>query len=363
MPRSPRRSLLAFLLLAMLALAAGCAASEPSAAITPTVAPPSPTATTVAIVAEPAAPATAVTPTPTDEPEPATPEPTMTTVPPTATPTEEPQDLGLSAGAQRLAVALGPITSDITLHFERVTTADGDPAWSGRSSDGAILAEIIGPDDGAVTVSVAVLLPEGDAQAKQVAQEALYRAIAAAMPERSWAIDWLDERIEYALAGTPFSALHDGHYVQVVRLLSPQPCIHLAVTLSPETLSMPNWDRLGSPPIATVDAWDRLPIMPAPVRGQHLPSDVLDLYEYRVEATAQAALAFYEQEMPAAGWELVDQAVVGDPAHPEQDQMLLVYRRGDEGAIVTIDWLATMEQALVALIYAEDAADLPEIAG
>lgn len=365
MPHSPRRSLLlALLLLAIVALAAGCAGTESPAAITPTIASPSPTAAamTLAAAEAPAIPtAAAVTPTvATDQ---ATLEPTETPEMPTSTPSPAAQDLGLSVGTQRLAVALGPIATDITLHFERTTMADGIPAWIGVSPAGNVLVEIIGPEDSPVTASVAVLLPEGDGQAQQMAREALYQTIGAAMPERAWAIAWLNERVDDALAGTPFSITHGDYYVQIVRLGSPEPCIHLAVTLTPRTLTLPNWDRLETPGLRTVDAWERLPIMPAPVRGQHLPTDELDMYEYTVEASAREVEAFYIEEMPAAGWELVDHAVVGDPAYPEQDQIILLFRRGKEGAIITLDGLAAMQKTLVTLGYAENAADLPAIAG
>ncbi len=317
---------------------------------TPTVATP----TAVAATATPQAVA------PTEEP---TPDPTVASVP-----TEEPPviegDLGLGAGAAQLVAALGAAEPCSALHFTETTLADGTPAWVGLSPDGHMIAEIIGPEQSPVTASLAVLLPEGDDAAREAARAGLYQLIGAAMPERAWATAWLDERIEDALDGTPYSATHGEHYVQVVRLASPQPCITIAVTLAPQTLSMPTWEHLGEASAARVDTgWDWLPMMADPLRGQHLPTDRLDLYEYTVAAGPDQVTAFYEVEMPALGWELVDRAVVEDPTNPGQQQIVLVYRRGAEGALVTIECYAALQETLVTLGYAVDAADLPTIVG
>lgn len=279
------------------------------------------------------------------------------------TPAPVEANLGLQAGAARLVAALVAAEPGSALRFQRGTTADGRPAMVGATPDGLIQVEIIGPEDSSVTASVAALLPVGDAAAEGAARAALFQLIGAAMPQRAWAVAWLEARIEDALAGIPFSTTYEDHYAQVVRLGSPQPLIHLAVTLAPQTLTLPSWGQIDAPPAATVDPWHRLPIMAAPLRGQLLHSGALELYEYSVDATVEAVEAFYAQEMAAQGWEVVERAIVGDPNNPAQQQVVLVYRRGVEGAIVMIERLAALQETLVNLAYAENAANLPAIAG
>lgn len=382
MPSKPRSiALIACLLLAVALLAAACEVPvAPPEALPDGAAPtqaylPSPTAATDQDAASsateaPPTPAPPVEDTPVEE---APAEAASPTEEPTVAPTPAPQatetpvvlgDLGLGAGAAQLAAALGAAAPCNALQFALTTLTDGTPALVGISPDGGLIVEIVGPEDSPITASLAMLLPEGDVAAREVARAALYQLIGAAMPDRAWATAWLDERIEDALDGTPYSTTYEEHYVQVVRLFSPRPSIAIAVTLSPRTLAMPTWEHLDGASAATVEAgWDLLPIMPDPLRGQRLPTDRMDLYEYTVAATLEAVEAYYEGEMPALGWELADRAVVADPGSPGQQQIVLVYRRGAEGALVTIDRYAALDQTLVTLGYAADAADLPAIAG
>jgi hypothetical protein len=365
--KHPRIVLLATLLIAIAILAMGCevptvapapVAEAPTVMLSPTTAAPeSAEAEAPTVAPQTVAPPVAADPTPTPTPE----------AEPTPAPTETPVvlgDLGLSAGAAQLAAALGVAEPGSLLRFESATLAGGRPALVGASPDGHMIVEIIGPAESPVTASFAMLLPEGDAAARETARAGLYQLIGVAMPEREWALAWLDERIEDALAGTPYSVTHGDYYAQVVRLTSPQPYISIAVTLAPQTLALPTWGHLGAAAPATVDTgWERLPIMPDPLRGQHMPTDRFELYEYTVNAAIEAVEGFYEREMAAEGWALADRASVADPGVADQRQIVLIYRRGTEGALVTIDRYSALEETLVTLGYAEDAADLPTIAG
>jgi len=100
--------------------------------------------------------------------------------------------------------------SPYNLRFEFVPFSDGLSRFVGRSMDGLILVELVGPSDGLVGAVMMAALPEENDLVVLRNLNALLSLVRLAMPEWTNSEDWLSSSIPAAFDNQPISIIESG---------------------------------------------------------------------------------------------------------------------------------------------------------